>query len=213
MDQRQNYNSVKCSNCGTIYPDECKFCPQCGKERNSTEARPTNSAQRDDTEARPLESMKSSSESVQPAESMKWYKFVIWVQLFLSAFMNLGNGIRYMTGIIYGDSASMVYLMFKSLKTLDVFMGVLCIAAAVLAIIARQSLAHFKKNGPLLYYVCCGAGIVYNLIYLFGLSAVGVLSAVGSQVASELGSYIAGYSVMLAVNIMYFKKRMHLFVN
>ena len=190
MEMSQNWgngNNTVCGTCGTVIEEGGRFCPVCGKSVN-----------RIDTA---------------PSKSMKWYKFVIWVQLFLGALMNLGTGIRYLSGMAYGDVSSTVYYIYGGLKPLDILMGALSIAAAVLAILVRQSLAHYKKSGPGMYYIYWIFGIAYNVIYLLGLVLVGVFDVVGTQIGFPLGGTIAASVVMLVLNIVYFTKRMDLFVN
>lgn len=221
-DQNQgNRNSTVCQSCGAIVPETCRYCPKCGAEiRRVPPTQPRGqicggcgAVIEEGGRFCPVCGKEIKSIKTKPSKSMKWYKFVIWVQLFLSAILNLGTGIRYLTGTIYGESASAVYLIYSRLKLLDILMGLLSIIAAVLAIFVRQSLAHYKKSGPGMYYIYWIYGIAYNVIYLFGLGVVGLLGVIGSQVGSQFGTTIAVSCVMLVLNIMYFTKRMDLFVN
>ena len=64
------------------------------------------------------------SQNVDPQKvfPMKWFKFVIWVQLFLSALSTLISGIQCLSGGHYGDQADAVYAMFPNLKGVDQFL-------------------------------------------------------------------------------------------
>ena len=52
---------------------------------------------------------------------MKWYKFVIYFQLFAAALLNLGSGIALFTGSQYGLNSyelKLLYGVLGNLKTL-----------------------------------------------------------------------------------------------
>lgn len=216
-----NKNNKVCQNCGAIVPDTCKYCPKCGTEVRRVPPIQTRgqicggcgAVIEEGGRFCPVCGKEIKNIETKPSKPMKWYKFVIWVQLFLSAVLNLGTGIRYLTGTIYGKSASTVYFLYSGLKPLDILMGLLSIAAAVLAILVRQSLAHYKESGPGMYYIYWIFGIAYNVIYLFGLGVVGLFGVIGSQMGTQFGTAIVTSCVMLALNIMYFTKRMDMFVN
>lgn len=186
---------MKCPNCKCEINSSCRFCPACGKEVSS-------SGQNTPEQASPPYMGRQEM-------PMKWYKFVIYGQLFLTILAALGTAGNFLTGLQYGDLTDQVYAYYRGLKAVDILMGIISLGQIPLAVLARQSLAHFKENGPRLYYAVWIYSIVGNVIYIIGLAAVG---AVGTGVSSVAGQ-IAGAAVMLGVNVMYFKKRMHLFVN
>ena len=147
---------------------------------------------------------------------MKWYKFIIYVQLFLSALSGLVNGIKYITGSVYGDLAERIYAWLPSMKTVSTITGILMLAAAVVAIIARQKLAGFKHDGPMFYYITCGLGIASSLIY--GIALYAEINRYGSsEYASQFFSgCISGVAVsvgLLIANIIYFGHRKDMFTN
>lgn len=149
---------------------------------------------------------------------MKWYKFIIYVQLFLSALTGLVNGIKYITGSVYGNASERetVYELFPSMKTVSTITGILLLAAAVVAIIARQKLAGFKHDGPMFYYITCGISISASLIYC--IAAYSELSKYSWLVNTS--SYLAGSIIgilisvgLLIANIIYFGHRKDMFTN
>ena len=149
---------------------------------------------------------------------MKWYKFIIYVQLFLSALTGLVNGIKYKTGSVYGNASERetIYAWFPSMKTVSTITGILMLAAAVVAIIARQKLAGFKHDGPMFYYITCGISIGASLIYC--IAAYSELSKYSWLV--DTSSYLAGSIIgilisvgLLIANIIYFGHRKDMFTN
>lgn len=188
---------MKCPNCRTEIDPACRFCPTCGKEISHSEGQEASSYRGEHPYMERQEM------------PMKWYKFVIYVQLFLSLLSALGTAMNFFMGIQYGEYAEHVYAYYGGLKAIDILMGVLCLGQVVLVIAARQSLAHFRKNGPNLYYAVWGYSIVSNIVHIIGLVAVG---AAGEGMSAIVGQII-GAAIMLVLNVMYFKKRMHLFVN
>ncbi len=146
------------------------------------------------------------------ALGMKWFKFIIWVQLFLNAILNVRQGIIALTGAHYDGAADRVYRIYENLKIYDTIYGVAVILLAVFAIWTRFKLSEFKKDGPVMYFIFLGANIVLPLIYV--IFVAGELSAsVGEVLSNGPGTTIIGCLVMLIANIVYFKNRKHLFVN
>lgn len=141
--------------------------------------------------------------------SMKWYKFIIYVQLFLSALLSVGSAASYITGAQYQGNADAVYATFSGMKTLDMFMGIANIVIAVFSIVVRQKLANFKKEGPSWYLILFGASAAVTLIYLIvGTNITGINLIDSSSVTSIVMS-----AVLIAINKSYFDKRKELFVN
>lgn len=222
-----NSSNNVCQNCGEMVAETCKFCPKCGAEiAKKQQTRPHGQicaacgtlieengrfCPKCGTEVAGFVS--ESPRPIKKSKPMKWYKFVIWVQLFLGAIVNLVTGIRYLTGTIYGDAASQVYLFCEGLKGLDILLGLFFIAGAVLAIFVRQSLAHYKKSGPGMYYIYCIYGIIVNAVYFIGIALLGLFDILGGTVGTRFVALIVGYGIVLALNVMYFTKRKDLFIN
>ncbi len=151
--------------------------------------------------------------SVTDGLPMNWYRFLagpgLWIAGILTGFL----GILTMIGIPYliqGYAPGAVYDNFPSLVLIDCVFGAALIALAAAFIVARFRLADFRKSGPRL--VC----ITYALVILISAA----YSAVSGRVVSggtapllgltELGP-ILGMIAGVALNVIYFKKRMHLF--
>ena len=140
---------------------------------------------------------------------MKWYKFVIYVQLFLTALLNIGSAVSFFGGTQYQGNVDAVYETFPGMKTLDMLMGVASIAVAVFCVIVRQKLADFKKEGPDWYLILLGASAAISVLYLIaGTNITGINLMDSSSVSSIVVSV-----VLIVVNKSYFDKRKELFVN
>ena len=150
----------------------------------------------------------------QPQMKMNWFKFLIYFALFAGALMNLSQGFLYLTGSIYetldGIDSSWVYMLYEDLESADKLYGLLLIAVAVIDIVARFSLAGFKKNGPMLINIAYILPIVSSVIYVIMVS--GVVGDLTDATLTSFSSIITGIIFMLA-NAVYFKKRKHMFVN
>lgn len=140
---------------------------------------------------------------------MKWYKFIIYVQLFLVAFVELGMAGWYFTGSDYGENAELVYQVYGSLKTLDVSMGILSLALAVLCIYVRGRMRRFRKNAVPLYLSIFIIDLVSGIAY--DIAAIGIVGGSDADGMGALTSTISAQIVWIIWNATYFKKRRHLF--
>ena len=144
---------------------------------------------------------------------MGWYKFLIYFALLASCVLNALSAIGMFSGMIYGDASGLVYAIFGGLRIVDILYGLVMAAMAVLAILTRQKLAQFRKDGPtyllMLYVINMAASVIYLIL---------VTVIVGDWVLTGdvMGQYllvIVVSIVMIVVNNIYFKKRASLFVN
>ncbi|MGM9594255.1 MAG: hypothetical protein ACI3U8_07860 [Candidatus Onthomonas sp.] len=142
----------------------------------------------------------------------KWFKFIIYFQLFLSALMGLFSGIGLLTGSTYeaqGLDVEWVYDYFPGLRAVDLIMSVGLIALAVLSIVVRQKLAHYRQGAPKQYLLLLGGNMVLSIFYIIAASAVlGGLVMDASTVTQLVVS-----AVMIGVNKVYFDKRAELFAS
>ncbi|MBR5093949.1 MAG: zinc-ribbon domain-containing protein [Oscillospiraceae bacterium] len=151
---------------------------------------------------------------------MKWYKFIIYFQLFANAVSNVLNAGASFTGLHYSDTdpvgaAARTYASYPALKVLDWSYGFACLALAVFAILVRSSLANFKRQGPRLYYLLLIANLVVGVLdYVLAgvISGVELSGALAGSSLALLGSGCATL-IMLILTKIYFDHRKDLFKN
>lgn len=137
------------------------------------------------------------------------YKFLIYFALWLSAVLSLWNGIKMLTGLVYGGDAALVYRYLPTLKIVDMAYGVLILLCAALAIYARFMLAQYRRSGPPCLYALYIATNAADLLYVAATSLLLGESTLNSQTSSSCVTSV----IFLLINITYFQKRKHLFVN
>ena len=155
---------------------------------------------------------KNESETNEPKElGMKWFKFLIYFSLWAGALLNLVDGIIQITGNIYlseGINPDLVYKKFPNLKSVDVFFGILFCIFAIFQIVVRFKLSKFSKLAPTMLHVMYILGGILSLIY-----GIIVVSMIGGNEFGQILGEIGGTVVITLMNIKYFNKRKHLFVN
>ena len=204
-----------CSNCGGLVPDGQYTCPNCGAYVGST-GQTYNAPNQNMQQGYYQNNIPYTQQSVQPELGMKWFKFVIYFQLFLSALVNIINGFRISTGLHYGVTSRQldyIYNHFDGLKMLDVCIGICIVVLGVLALITRFMLSGYKKCGPSMYIGLLIANIVIGFIYIAAFYFI--VSSVSPDVSISGDTFITLETnlTLLVLNIIYFKKRKHLFVN
>ena len=214
-----------CRFCGTKIPDNVKFCPECGanlapvpsaapeESAPAAPAAPEIPTPFDPTSYDPApysaDSFASADVAAAPQRGMKWFKFIIYFQLWAGMLVNLVTAGKYFTGAYYEGSAEMVYRFFPALQPLDIVMGVVCLALAVYAVVVQRALAKFRAKGPMMYYLMYIVNTAVTVLYLI----IGSIIIGQSAFTAEVAGSIIGSIVMLFVNIPYFNNRKHLFVN
>lgn len=214
-----------CRFCGTKIPDNVKFCPECGanlapvpsaapeESAPAAPAAPEIPTPFDPTPYDPApysaDPFASADVAAAPQRGMKWFKFIIYFQLWAGMLVNLVTAGKYFTGAYYEGNAEMVYRFFPALQPLDIVMGVVCLALAVYAVVVQRALAKFRAKGPMMYYLMYIVNTAVTVLYLLIASIIIGQSAFTAEVAGS----IIGSIVMLFVNIPYFNNRKHLFVN
>lgn len=193
-----------CRNCGQQIPDDSKFCTNCGVSVEETTT-PVDIQQENNYYEQPNQQAVS-----QPG--MKWFKFIIYFQLFLASFSHIFSGLMALTGMSYdfaGGSSAAVYSMYPVLRAVDMWYGVVCIGMALAAVYVRQSLAKFKEGAPNKYLMFLALNFAFSVAYILIANVVtGQFSMDISAMSSSISSV-----VMLVLNGIYFRKREHLFVN
>ncbi len=224
-----------CPNCGAQMSDDSKFCTNCG-----TKLAPAAPAQQSQPQYQQPYQQNYQPGYQQPYQQpcqqgyqppyqqgyqnpygngintelpMNWFKFLINFALWASGILNIINGLMVLTGAhynIYGSgNADLVYAFYRGMKTCDVIYGLLIILVGAFAIYTRFMLAKFRKCGPLCLYIIYGIQAAMSLLYTL---IVGVLIDQSAFSADIVASIITGI-VMIIINVVYFKKRSHLFVN
>ena len=214
-----------CRFCGTKIPDNVKFCPECGanlapvpsaapeESAPAAPAAPEIPTPFDPTPYDPApysaDSFASADVAAAPQRGMKWFKFIIYFQLWASMLVYLVTAGKYLTGAYYEGNAEMVYRFFPALQPLDIVMGVVCLALAVYAVVVQRALAKFRAKGPMMYYLMYIVNTAVTVLYLI----IGSIIIGQSAFTAEVAGSIIGSLVMIFINIPYFNNRKHLFVN
>ena len=137
---------------------------------------------------------------------MKYFKFIIYFQLFAAAAMHLFAAI-YQTDVLntYFD------VQTASIKNLQISYAIISILLAIFALVIRWRLASFKAYAPALYVCYILANAVIAFFYLVWL---GLILKVHHYDISLVNSYLltllAGFCVVF-FNYVYFTKREPLF--
>ena len=192
-----------CPKCGKFVEDGQSFCGICGceVEKGLTE-------DSDDFNSH------SRSYQLMVAPSKKWFNFVIYIQLFLSAAGNALIGILDIFGVGYENDGNGFYKLNydyfpNGMRTYHIVFGIICIVIAAYCLFTRWQLAGYKKKGPLFYLVSIGVMTVVN----FTGSVIKMMIIDDySWVTSYLLGLVLGI-VVIALNNKYFKRRSYLFVN
>lgn len=230
-----------CGKCGSWIDDGDMFCPNCGTPAEASKQQPQPQAMQAPPQPQINVSQNQGqygypqnqgqygypqapgqygynpagmSDPMHDPRGMNWFKFIIYVQLFLAAVVNVVNGIQYLTGSLYNGYADSFYYYYPGFKTLDVLIGLICFALAGFCIYTRQRLAKFRKDGPKLFYALYCINIGALLIYLIAASSILRIS-VGQllSISPTIPTTIVTSAIFLAINLIYFRNRSDLFKN
>ena len=147
-----------CNNCGNQISDGQLTCPVCGAYTGAGAQANNQTPQQNMYNQQDM--YNQTPQQPQKELGMKWFHFVIYFQLFVSALVGLWNGFQLLTGRIYGENTDRVYSYFSGLKGVDTIIGICYIAIAIFALVTRFMLADFKKSGPAIYIGKQKAGII-----------------------------------------------------
>ncbi len=140
---------------------------------------------------------------------MRWFRFIIYIQLFLAALVWFGNANKYLTGSYLGEYLEVVYGTFPWLKTVDICYACANFILAGYCIFVRQHLATFKKHAVLEYLSIPVAAIIIPLAYNIIISVLSDTNNVDSVAFIIQVVVITVYTVL---NYVYFDKRKELFI-
>ena len=210
-----------CPNCGASLADGSRFCPYCDSkfdEPAKQDASPDREAYDQNLDLTPVSSCSSDAPSdfhpdpMHDPRGMKWFKFIIYFQLFANAAANGYSALTALIGTQYQGKADFVYRGFPALRAVDLAYCLVLLALAAFAVFTRMRLARFRRNAPLLYYILSIANTLDAVLYVLLVSLVSGVP-VGDMVSLNLTMAVAANLMMLVVNIIYFGKRKDLFVN
>lgn len=205
-----------CNHCGKQVPDNAAFCPECGGRL--TPAAPNSAYNGNAAPQQPRVQVQPTQPYSAPytppqTQPMNYYKFVIWIQLFLAALSGAVHGLGLLFGFWYelvsNINAQWYYLFFPAMHVVDILFGLAYIALAVGAVYTRQEMAHFKKNAPDLYYLFLIASAVLSFLYTV---LQGIICATASAIPGAVGSLITSIVILVLCHI-YFEKRRSQFCN
>ena len=179
-----------CIYCGTQLDEGAVICPSCNAAVNYSGA------------------AMAAQNPLKDPRGMKWFKFIIYFQLFANALLSLSNGVRLVTGLHYLGEAERVYAVFPALKTVDTLSGACSFLFAAMAIFTRMRLARFRRRAPWLYCGLLVANILDAMVYDFCVMAVTQINIWDAQTIVRPFVCLC----MLIANVVYFKRRADLFV-
>ena len=206
-----------CPNCGAMLNDNASFCTSCGAPIPQQQAPQQQSPQQpvyqqpaQQSYQQPVppayqqpvqqsyqqpyqqpyqQSYQQPVNSGTPDMPMKWHKFLCYFGLWLGALLNGFSGVALLTA--GAGALSKVY-------------GILLLIIAVFDAYVAICMIKMKKGAPKMLILLYGITLVVNLLFM--------LISGGDSLSSGIGS-LAGSALMIAINLTYYKKREHLFVN
>lgn len=208
-----------CNNCGKKIEDGVSFCPACGSKLQMQE---TMNIKRGEYGGMPkdyyVDSKRNSGNSLRSnqAYKMKWYKFIIYFQLFAGALGAVLNGVVYYIFVKMVPSDIEVSL---ALNIANICYSAIYIASGIFALFVRHQMAKYKKNAPLLYNVCLLLNGVLPMIALIPIKLMipditfvdYIFKAKNYILANGITLVMA--CIMVWLNNIYFGKRKGLFVH
>ena len=149
-------------------------------------------------------------------QGFKYHKFLIYFGLFAIAVVNSVYAALYFSGVMYGwidenFNAEMAYEIYgNTLKTLDVVYGCLLALGTVFALIARQRLTKFSKDGVHLTCIL----FVFQGVTPFVYSVWGHFIMSGASLINlkDVCTFLI-YSLIAFLTFKYYKKREEKFEN
>lgn len=99
-----------CNNCGNQISDGQLTCPVCGAYTGAGAQANNQTPQQNMYNQQDM--YNQTPQQPQKELGMKWFHFVIYFQLFVSALVGLWNGFQLLTGRIYGENTDRVYSYF-----------------------------------------------------------------------------------------------------
>ena len=216
---------MRCNVCGAQLDDGTKTCPYCGcategdgkqvtvYTASDASAQESAGDNANATISPAFMTDSSVGREVGPSVGLKWAHFLGYFALWIGALANLANGIRLLNGSLYeeqGVTAEMVYAFWgNSLKYADKFYSVCLIILAVLAACGAVAILKYKAIAGTLVSAVYAVNAISGIAYIAMTTHIVGQSTLDPQTAVSIIVAI----VFFCVNIFYFKKRKHIFVN
>ena len=141
---------------------------------------------------------------------LKWYKFIIYFQLFAGGILDFANAFGYFTGNNYGEESEMVYATYGWLYLLDKVWGCVLVITGVFCFKVRQDLANFRVEGPSRYLYLAGINFFGSFIYTICFIMI-TDTSMDSLLLIRPFIYILVGIVFICLNKAYFDNRKFLF--
>lgn len=153
---------------------------------------------------------------------MKWYFFLVWFVFTVVPVFSIIGGLQAFDGmriLFNGLTAHEIHASGEGLLGADITCGVSAIGLACFGIYVRFQLTGYKANAPKLVTAYFAAIAVITAILVFWyvniLEQYYYLASIDivPYLWEALAAVVAVSAIMIVINIIYFKKREHLFVN
>ena len=138
---------------------------------------------------------------------MNWHKFLIYFALWAGAIANFFTGIGLFSGIVEVSPAAFVYFEGTLIAPAEIFRGAMSIVIAVLCLVARFTLAGFKRSGPKWLTAVYTANLINIVLYIIMSSFI--MGAIPETYYTT--SSIIMPVIMIVANRAYYKKRASMF--
>ena len=143
-------------------------------------------------------------------QGFKYHKFLNYFGLFAIAVVNSVYAAFYFSGVMYGwidenFNAQIAYGIYgNSLKTLDIVYACLLALGTVLALIARQRLVKFSKDGV---HLTCALFAFQGVIpFVYSIWGHFIMSNVAIVTLKDAVTFLS-YSLIAFLTFKYYKKR------
>ncbi|MBQ3706480.1 MAG: zinc ribbon domain-containing protein [Clostridia bacterium] len=186
-----------CPRCSKEIEDGSRFCNHCGyeivPEANSVKEPEPREASAAEEEQEPI----VSHSALESQYGLKWYKFLIWFDIWATALTNLVATVAYFT------------VFNPSMRVTMWFSVIVCVLNAVYLLFVRQALARWKTYGPRLYLISFVIPLVRRVLTIVVANIEGG-SALLALNRTDFTNLILNV-VLFIVNFIYFRNRAPLF--
>lgn len=213
--------SMYCDCCGNVIEAGVSFCPYCG-------ARVESNGDRDDQLLHPKADYRLNVESQHRFAGVsglmdnhlcmpiKWHKFLTWFGLWAAAVICLLTSISVLSVSRYSQYGWSFYeldVIVSRLRAADIAYGLVDIALAILYFYTVILLRKYRIRGLMLLTVAYIVRLLSAVLYFFITWIVVTVPFVLVDNPGIVLWHIILPIVMIFVNMAYYRKRAHLFVN